>query len=150
MKSNLKFSNYQSPAENRRRYLQLVQPLEEEYQELKAKQTFRVISTSPKQRFLSKIAYLQKIVLNVALVGVLGAGLSYFSLISLEFEVSNQMNKLDKQMKTREDLKSYLGKAYSWASLNSAAKANNFQEAKTIEISNAEESVSQVLFDFED
>ncbi|MDX1919680.1 MAG: hypothetical protein SFU25_02975 [Candidatus Caenarcaniphilales bacterium] len=155
MRSNFKLKNNynnsnQLPLQARRDYLQVVQPLEEEYQELKAKQSFKIFSSSPRQRFLSKLAYLQKIVLNVALLGVLGAGLSYFSLISVEFEVSKQMNKLDKQMKAREDLKSYLGKAYSWANLINTAKLNKFEEAKNIEVSEAKDSLSYALFDFEE
>jgi cell division protein FtsL len=118
-----------------------------ENEELRVKQQFRVFSSSAKQRSNSQFAKLQKALTSMALVGFLGAGLSYFFLISVEFEVSKNINKLDKQMKVREDLKSYLGKTYSWSNLSKSAKTNHLAHAKNIEIAETNSSYAHSLFD---
>jgi hypothetical protein len=114
---------------------------------LERRKQFKLISSTPHERFLSKIRTLNKILINLSLAGLFTAALSYFALVNLEFEVSQNLKKLENEIKNREDLKSYLSKAYSWENLHSFAKASNLYEAKNIEVTSTNNSKKHKLFD---
>ena len=105
------------------------------------KQRFTVYSTSPSQRFIAKLDKLSKILANFAIIGLVSAATSYACMASLEFKVSKELKNLEVEIKNREDLKSYVSKAYSWENLYIRAKKSHLVEAEKIEISTVPKSI---------
>lgn len=150
MRSSLKYYNYSSEAYDqasishervRENHLKVI--------EGSYKPEFKIYSTSLDTRLLSKVQSLTKAVFNLSVIGLVGAALSYFCLLSLEFEVSKNLTKFENQIKNREDLRSYLGRAYSWASINEAAKENNLSEAKNIEFAKAKKTSFHEIYELD-
>lgn len=115
-------------------------------QQKKSQPKLKVYSSSPQERILARYKALTRAAINMALIGFLGAALSYFFSVSLESQVSHHLSSLEVQMKNREDLKSYLGKAYSWQNLTAKAEKMNFKEAKQIEIASGKKSFFHMIF----
>jgi len=131
--------NYQAaPKQKRASHLHVVlQPTRE----------FKVLSTSPVQRLSIRLQRIINICSKLAFLGLTGAIVSYFALISVEYEVNQNLRQLEKQMKNREDLKSYLGKAYSWSNLQTEAQKAKMVEAKKVETINLKKTSFHTLFD---
>ncbi len=108
---------------------------------------FKVYSSSPFQRLANRLKFFNKIALNLSIIGFLGAAISYFCLLSLQFEISQHLRQLETQMKNREDLRSSLGKIYSWSNLYTEAQKANLQQASQIEIVKTKPSLAHNIYD---
>jgi hypothetical protein len=108
---------------------------------------FKVYKSSPGQRLHARVNAFTKSLTQVALIGVLGAALSYFCSMSLEAKVSHRLHNLEKHMKSREDLKSYLGRLYSWQNLNVKAEKLNLVQAHKIENALKKKSIYHMIFE---
>ncbi len=115
-------------------------------QQKKSQPKLRVYSSSPQDRLLARYRALTRAAINMALIGLFGSALSYFFSVSLESQVSHHLSTLEVQMKNREDLKSYLSRAYSWQNLTAQAEKMNFKEAKQIEIASGKKSFFHMIF----
>lgn len=140
MRTNLKKKHSQAKLKENSKYLSVVG-------ELRPTRQLKVYSSSPKQRFSTKLNYLIKACFNFALIGFCISAFSYFCSVSLETEVSYHLRKIENQMKNREDLKSYLSKVYSWQNLNVKAEKMNYVEAKKIEKASNQKSLGHLVFD---
>ena len=85
--------------------------------------------------------------MNLSIIGFIGAAISYFCLLSLQFEISQHLRQLETQMKNREDLKSSLGKIYSWSNIDIEAQKANLKKASQIEIVKTKASLSHNIYD---
>lgn len=145
MASSLRQSRYipspqQAPKEQKASHLHVV---------LQPKQRLQVISSTPQQRFLFRLQKVTKLVSNLALLGLIGSAISYFMLISVEYDVNHNLKQLELQMKNREDLRSYLGQAYSWSNLSAQAGKSKMVEAKKVEVVPGKKTSFHNLFDFQ-
>ena len=115
--------------------------------ELPKSKKFKVYSSSPLQRLANRLRFFNKIALNLSIIGFIGAAISYFCLLSLQFEISQHLRQLETQMKNREDLKSSLGKIYSWSNIDTEAQKANLKKASQIEIVKTKASLSHNIYD---
>lgn len=120
------------------RNLQLVNPS-------LVRKRFLVYSSIPEQKKVIIFHKIADYMINVAIVGLLLASFSYAIAISLEYKVSKEMNQLEIQIKNREDLKSYVSKAYSWENLYTSAKKNHMVEVGQLEIANSPKAVFHLI-----
>ncbi|MDJ0625599.1 MAG: hypothetical protein QNJ31_04440 [Candidatus Caenarcaniphilales bacterium] len=146
MRSNLKYYDYSPSISNegiasskKRKHLKLV---EDNY-----KPDLSVYSSTPDKRFLAALKKLNKKILNLSIIGLISAAISYFCLLSLESEVARSLDKFNYEMKNREDLRSYLGKVYSWANIDKAARENNLSEVEKIEFAKVQKTSFDKIFE---
>ncbi len=114
------------------------------------KQRFVVYSTHPSQRVLAKLDKISKVLANFAIIGLVCAAASYACMVSLEYKVSKELKSLEVEIKNREDLKSYVSKAYSWENLYDRAKKSHLMEVDKIEIARAPKSIYHLAAEIND
>ena len=108
-------------------------------EKLKPARKLTVYSSSPTQQIKAKLENMISVCLKLSIIGFACSALSYFCATSLETKVNQNLKTFENQMKDREDLRSYLGKVYSWQNINAKAHKLNLKPAQQIEIAKINE-----------
>ncbi|MDX1918810.1 MAG: hypothetical protein SFT81_06710 [Candidatus Caenarcaniphilales bacterium] len=108
-------------------------------------QQFTVYTSTPEQILFSRLKRCTKITAITAGASLLLAALMQFCLLGIELEVSEHFTNLETQLKNREDLKSYLGHAYSWHNLDRRMQQLKALQANMLEVNTKPKTIDKVI-----